>query len=282
MNAEEQYLKLLKDIREKGIMKENRTGINAYKLPYHSMIQHDMSEGFPLITTKKMGLKSISAELEFFIKGLTDKQWLTDRKCRIWGEWSNPDKIPNGLSDDERKEFQLHENDLGKIYGYQWRNFNSQDYDQLKNVVDTLKTNPDDRRMIVSAWNPIQLKEMALPPCHMIWGVDVVDNKLNLWWTQRSVDCFLGLPFNIASYAILLKLLALESGFEEGILTGFLCDIHIYENHTEQVDEQLSRTPYKSPTLEIKGFKNIYEWEYDSVSLVDYKHHPVIKAKVAV
>jgi thymidylate synthase len=282
MNIEEQYLNLLKEVRECGVLKDNRTGISAYKLPRHTMIQHDMSHGFPLLTTKKMGIKSISAELEFFIKGLCDKQWLKDRKCHIWNEWCNPSKIPTNLSDDDRKEFQLKENDLGYVYGYQWRNFNSQDYDQLSNVIQTLKNKPNDRRMIVSAWNPLQFDMMALPPCHVMWGVDVIDNKLNLWWTQRSVDIFLGLPYNIASYAILLKLLCKESSFEEGILTGFLVDVHLYENHIEQADLQLSRKKYDLPKLEINNYTSIFNWKYTDLKLLNYKSHDSIKAPIAI
>ncbi len=281
MNIEENYLRLLKDVRENGILKKNRTGISAYSIP-PNMIQHDMSKGFPLLTTKKMSINSISAELEFFIKGLSDKQWLKDRKCHIWNEWCNPSLVPENLNNDEKKQFQLNENDLGKVYGYQWRNFNTQDYDQLENVIKTLKSNPEDRRMVVTAWNPLQFNEMALPPCHMMWGINIIEGKLNLWWVQRSVDIFLGLPYNIASYAILLKLLAKESGLEEGILTGFLVDIHLYENHIEQADLQLSRNALPLPQLEINNFKSIFEWRYDDLNLINYNSYPTIKAPIAV
>lgn len=281
MNIEKQYLELLENVLKKGTVKKNRTGTSAITyIP--TMVQHDMSEGFPLITTKKMGVKSISAELEFFIKGLTDKQWLKDRKCYIWNEWCNPSKVPPILTDAETKEFQLNENDLGKVYGYQWRNFNSEDYDQLQVVIDTLKSDPDNRRMVCSAWNPLQFSEMALPPCHVMWGVQVLDGKLNLWWNQRSVDLFLGLPYNIASYAILLKLLAKEAGLGEGVLTGFLSDIHIYENHVDQVNEQLSRERRELPKLNITNFNGIFNWEYTDVELTDYNPHSSIKAPIAV
>jgi thymidylate synthase len=145
-----------------------------------------------------------------------------------------------------------------------------------------LKSDPSDRRMLCSAWNPLQLGEMALPPCHLVWGVQVLNNKLNLWWLQRSCDQFLGIPFNLASYALLLKLLALESGLDEGVLTGFLVDVHIYENHVEQVKEQLSRTPYSLPKLEIKNFTNIFDWQYTDIELKDYQSHPSISAPIAV
>lgn len=281
MNIEKQYLELLQNVIDNGFLKSNRTGVSAYTIP-NAMVQHDMSEGFPLLTTKKMGIKNISAELEFFIKGLTDKNWLKERRCHIWDEWCNPSLIPDNLDEEERKEFQLSESDLGKVYGYQWRNFNSQEYDQLRNVMDTLRINPNDRRMVVSAWNPLQFDEMALPPCHMMWGVTVVGGKLNLWWVQRSVDIFLGLPYNIASYALLLKLLCEASGYEAGILTGFLSDVHLYGNHIDQAKLQLSRTPNVTPSLDIIDFKNIYEWEYKQVEISGYDPHNPIKAPIAV
>ena len=281
MNGEIEYLKSLVTILDTGSLKPNRTGTSAFTaMPM--VLQHNMEEGFPLLTTKRMGIKSIAAELEFFIKGLKDKKWLQDRKCTIWDEWCNPTKVPADLQGEARKEFQKNEMDLGPVYGFQWRNFNSQDYDQLKTVVDKLKSDPSDRRMLCSAWNPLQIKEMALPPCHLVWGVQVLDGKLNLWWLQRSCDQLLGIPYNMASYALLLKLLALESGLKEGILTGFLVDVHIYENHIEQVKEQLSRTPYKLPNLKINNFTNIYDWQYTDVELTDYQYHPAINAPIAV
>lgn len=281
MKFEKQYHKLLEQILDYGSYKPNRTGIGAYTLPHH-MIQHDMSKGFPLMTTKKMGIKSIAAELEFFIKGLTDKKWLKDRKCNIWNEWCNPKIIPGNLTEDERKKFQLKATDLGPVYGYQWRNFNSQDYDQLKSIITTLKENKNDRRMVCSAWNPNQINEQALPPCHVLWHVTVIDNKLHLCWFQRSCDVFLGIPYNIASYAILLKLIAKETGLEEGILTGFLSDVHVYENHVDQARMQLDREILKAPTLNIPDFTNIFDWKYTDLELTKYKFHPAIKAKVAV
>lgn len=281
MNGEIEYLKSLQMILDTGFLKPNRTGTSAYTaMPM--VLQHDMQEGFPLLTTKKMGIKSIAAELEFFIKGLTDKKWLQDRRCHIWDEWCNPTKIPSDLHGDAKKEFQKDEMDLGKVYGYQWRNFNSQDYDQLKVIVDKLKSDPTDRRMICSAWNPNEIHEMSLPPCHLVWGVQVLDGKLNLWWLQRSVDQGIGLPYNLASYALLLKLLALESGLKEGILTGFLVDVHIYENHIQQVKEQLSRIPYKLPKLNIKNFKDIYNWQYTDLELLEYESHASIIMPIAV
>ena len=236
------YLSIVRNILVTGDYKENRTGVPTYSIA-GAMFEHDMSEGFPLLTTKSVPLSLVASELEFFIKGITDKQWLKDRDNHIWDSWCWEKKVPYG-HDLETKNAMAEERDLGPIYGFQWRHFDAeydgfdkeyagQGVDQLENLIDTLKTNPNDRRMIVSAWNPNQVDEMALPPCHYGFQVTVTDDKLNLMWNQRSVDTALGLPFNIASYGLLLHLLAKETGFEEGHLVGFLGDTHIYENHVE-------------------------------------------------
>jgi thymidylate synthase len=185
MTAEQQYLEALKTILKDGELVPNRTGISAYTYP-HMMIRHDMADGFPLFTTKKMAWNTMKVELEFFIKGLTDKKWLQDRNCKIWNEWCNPKKVPSGLTDAERKDFQLKENDLGKVYGYQWRNFNSQGKDQLKYIVDQLKTNPTNRQLICSAWNPNEIEEQALPPCHWGFNVFTVNRKMHLSFNMRN------------------------------------------------------------------------------------------------
>lgn len=226
-----EYFRVVNDILTNGRVKKNRTGIDTIGI-FGTMIKFDMADGFPLLTTRKLPFKSTKVELEGFIKGITDKKWYQDRGCHYWDEWCNPQKVVYGHSN-ESKSAMKDEPDLGKIYGYQWRNFNSSGYDQLKNVVNTLKTNPTDRRMIVSAWNPCELHEMALPPCHFWWMVGVEDDKLNLVWGQRSVDTVCGLPANISSYALLLHLLAKETGRKEGILVGQLVDTHIYVNHFE-------------------------------------------------
>jgi thymidylate synthase len=488
MNGESNYLDIIRNILANGKYKENRTGVGAYTIA-HTMIQHDMSLGFPLLTTKKMGVRSISAELEGFIKGITDKQWFIDRKCNIWNEWCNPKKVPSGLSDSERKAWQLDEMDLGPIYGFNWRNFNgwykpkpsinlnlnkdiivdltnnksgivgekytsnnygtfivvreyyngkqqrfdvkfektgyvgtnltkqnitktgdvcdpyypsvygvaatgivdlknklnrklrttweemisrcyntddvsyktygdkgvyvddrwlilenfiedvkslinwdrktskwaeytldkdyhqmgyySKDtciwlskkdqalyserfgsntnknlykngYDQVKQVVDNLKNDPNNRRMLVSGWNPNQLNEMALPPCHVLHHLTVVGDTLNLCWFQRSVDVGLGLPYNLASYALLLHLYCKESGYKEGTVTGFLSDVHIYENHVEALKEQILREQYELPTINTEQFTSIFDWEYTDTKLSGYTSHPTIKMDVAV
>lgn len=296
MNAETQYLEILRDLVNSDVKQENRTGVDTYKIPPR-MIQHDMSKGFPLLTTKRVAWKTMKVELEGFIKGITSKKWFQDRGCKIWDEWSNPKRVPYG-NDEDSKAKMVAEDDLGLIYGSQWRNFHDPKnigwdilndkkieggkVDQLENIIETLNKNPTDRRMICLAWNPLALDYQALPACHVLFRVGVTNGKLDLTWYQRSVDTFLGLSFNLASYALLLHLIAKETGFEEGILTGFLDDLHLYENHIDQAKEQLSREPYELPYIETENFKSIFEWEHDDTLLFDYKCHPSIKAPVAV
>jgi thymidylate synthase len=288
-----EYLRIVKTVLEKGQKKEDRTGTGTLSVP-GMMFQHDMSFGFPLLTTKKIPYRLISSELEFFIKGITDKKWLQDRNNHIWDEWCSPDRVSYGTDDDTKKKMK-EERELGPIYGYQWRSFGSkyksfdkdpqgQGIDQLKNIVNILKKDPSDRRMIVIAWNPLDLGRMALPPCHYGFQVMVINKKLNLLWNQRSVDVALGLPFNIASYATLLHLLALEAGLKEGILTGFLGDTHIYLNHIDGLKEQLSRDPEKYPLSQIKTekFSSIFDWEAGDTEILNYQSYPTIKFKIAV
>ena len=286
-----QYLNIVQRILEEGERKQNRTGVDTLALA-GCMFEHDMAEGFPLLTTKQMAWKSVRVELEGFLKGITDKKWYQDRRCNIWNEWCNPKKVPYG-HDDETKKKMMGERDLGPIYGFQWRHFGAPyenydtDYsdkgvDQLEKIVSTLKSNPNDRRMIVSAWNPSALGEMALPPCRYAFQVTAINGKLNLLWDQRSVDTMLGLPFNIASYGLLLHLLAKESGLQEGRLIGFLGDTHIYENHVEAAKEQLKREPYNLPKIETEGFSSIFKWEYSQSNAKEYQSHPPIEFKIAV
>ena len=285
------YLDIVEKILTKGEWKENRTGIDTIAIA-GEMFEHEMSEGFPLLTTKKSYFKGIKSELEFFIKGLTDKTWLQERENHIWDEWCNPKKVPYG-NDEESKRKMKEERDLGPIYGFQWRHWNA-DYDsfdsnyegkgmdQLAKIVQTLKTNHNDRRMIVSAWDPEKISEMALPPCHYGFQITVIKDKLNLLWNQRSVDTMLGLPFNIASYGLLLHLLAKESGFKEGKLIGFLGDVHIYKNHLEGAREQLKREPFNLPTIQTENFSSIFDWEYTDSKLENYQSHPKIEFPIAV
>ncbi len=287
------YLNIVKHILEHGEKKENRTGVDTIAIA-GAMFEHEMSKGFPLLTTKKTPFKVMATELEFFIKGLTDKNWLKEKNCHIWDEWAHPLKVPYG-HDEETKKKMMDERDLGPIYGFQWRYFNADyenfDYnhsgkgvDQLKKMVETLKKNPNDRRMIVSAWNPSKLHEMALPPCHYSFQVTVINGKLNLLWNQRSVDTMLGLPFNIASYALLLHLLAKESGLQEGKLVGFLADTHIYVNHLDGVKEQLSRDPntYPLPQIVTENFTSIFDWNAQDTKLLNYQSYPKIEFSIAV
>jgi thymidylate synthase len=285
------YLEIVRKILSEGVRKENRTGIAALTIP-GMMFEHDRKDGFPLLTTKQVPLRLVASELEFFIRGLTDKQWLIDNNNHIWDEWCSPDKVPYG-HDPATKLRMKQERDLGPVYGWQWRHFGAtyvsydkppegQGKDQLFELVEHLKQDPSDRRLIVSAWNPVDLPRMALPPCHYCFQVTVTAGRLNLHWDQRSVDVALGLPFNIAGYGLLLHLLALESGLQEGRLTGFLGDTHIYENHVTGLKEQLTRKPYQLPGVKTENFKDLFGWKYQDTSATDYVHHPRISFEVAV
>jgi len=285
------YLDIVNRILIEGIIKKNRTGIDCITIP-GAMFEHDMQKGFPLLTTKKVPFRLISSELEFFIKGITDKNWLIEKNNHIWDEWCSPDKVAYG-TDEKTKKKMKEERELGPIYGFQWRNFGSKyesfdkkpsgnGIDQLKNIINKLKTDPSDRRMIVMAWNPLDLKRMALPPCHYGFQVTVIGDKLNLLWNQRSIDVALGLPFNIASYGLLLHLLAKETKLKEGRLVGFLADTHIYVNHVEGLKEQLERSPFNLPTIKTEKFTSIFDWKYEDSIIENYQSHPSIKFEVAV
>ena len=288
------YLDIVRRILDQGIRKPNRTGIEALTLP-GAMFEHDLGAGFPLLTTKSVPFRLVSSELEFFIKGLTDKEWLRSRNNHIWDEWCSPECVPYG-HDDETRAKMAAERELGPIYGWQWRHFGAeyvahdqpprgQGIDQLRNLVEQLKSNPEDRRMLVSAWNPVDFHRMALPPCHYGFQVTVLDGKLNLMWNQRSVDVALGLPFNIASYALLLHLLAREAGLAEGRLVGFLADTHIYVNHVEGMQLQLQREPYPLPSIVTQGARDsfsIFSWSHEQSRVEGYRHHPKIAFAIAV
>ncbi len=285
------YLDIVKKILEEGSKKGDRTGTGTIAL-MGVMFKHDMKDGFPLLTTKSVPLRLVASELEFFIKGLTDKKWLQERNNHIWDEWCSRDIVPYS-HDKETQKKMMEERELGPIYGFQWRNFGAeyQSYDekpkgkgvdQLKNVIKTLKQNPTDRRMIVNSWNPVDIPSMALPPCHYSFQVTVMNDRLNLLWSQRSVDTALGLPFNIASYGLLLHLLAKETGSKEGKLVGFLGDTHIYLNHVDGLKEQLKRKPYPLPKIKTENFTSIFDWKYTDSEVINYKHHPRIKFEIAV
>lgn len=285
------YFAIVKNVLDHGERKDNRTGIRT-KAIAGTFFEHNMQEGFPLLTTKKIPFRLVASELEFFIKGITDKERLLARNNHIRDEWCSPDRVPYS-HDAATQEAMKAERELGPIYGFQWRhfgakyqdfstNYDQQGVDQLKNLIQTLKKNPSDRRMIVSARNPMDLGHMALPPCHYGFQVTVINGKLNLLRNQRSVDIGLGLPFNIASYALLLHLLAKEAGLQEGKLVGFLADTHIYENHISALQEQLTRIPKPLPNIETKQCSSIFEREYTDTVINGYNPDASLSMAVAV
>ncbi len=287
------YLDIVKKILDTGVKKTNRTGVDTLAIA-GTIFQHDMAEGFPLLITKKVPYRLVATELEFFIKGITDKKWLQDRNNHIWDEWCTPLKIPYSHDEETKKKMRA-ERDLGTIYGWEWRHFGAtyksydtdytgQGIDQLKQVVETLKKDPDSRRMLVLAWNPMDINKAVPPYCHYGFQVTVIAGRLNLLWNQRSVDVALGLPFNIASYATLLHLLAKESGLQEGTLTGFLADTHIYVNHIDGLKEQLSRdaNKYPLPKIDTPKFKSIFDWQANDTQIINYQSYPAIKFEIAV
>lgn len=284
--ADFEYFRIVNDVLTNGRIKKNRTGVDCLTIA-GSMFQHDMSDGFPLLTSRKMPFKSTAVELEFFIKGLRSKKWLQDRGCHFWDGWCNPLIVPYGNDEETKKKMAL-ENDLGLIYGTQWRDFHDPDagqgistgIDQLEKLVHTLKTNPDDRRMVVSAWNPLALKSAALPSCHYGFQVTVIDGFLNLAWNQRSID--IACNQSIVTYGLLLHLLAKESGLKEGKLIGFLMDTHIYVNHLDKIKKQLTQKTYPPPTVKTNNFTSIFKWSYTDTELINYKYSPAIKYDVAI
>ena len=278
------YLDYLQYVLDNGVMTANRTGINTLACSGY-MLKHDMKDGFPLLTTKKMGIKNIASELEMFIKGITDKRWLQERNNHIWDEWCNPKKVPYG-NDEDTKAKMLAETDLGPIYGSQWVCFNgdSEKGNQLRNVIETIKADPTCRRLVVSAWNPLQMDQMALPPCHVLFELLCYPERgaMDILWFQRSCDSFLGVPYDLASYALLLTLLCTETGYTPGCVYGMLGSCHIYENHFDVVKEQLSRPTHKLPVIEIDNWTNIWEWEYTDVKLLNYESEGKLVGAIAV
>ena len=273
----QQYLDLVRRARNDGAVKGDRTGTGTKSVFGHQM-RFDLSEGFPLVTTKKIHLKSVIHELLWFIKGDTNTAYLTENGVRIWNEWSDE----NG--------------DLGPVYGHQWRNWNSENIDQLKLVITTLKTNPNSRRMLVSAWNPSVLPDTsksfsenvangkaALPPCHAFFQFYAADGKLSCQLYQRSADIFLGVPFNIACYALLTEMMAQVCRLEVGEFIHTLGDAHIYTNHFDQIELQLSRDPKPLPTLKLNpNINDLFDFKYEDIEVMNYDPHPGIKGAVAV
>jgi len=286
-----QYLDLIRTVLEKGTRKDDRTGTGTISYFGYQM-RFDLSEGFPLVTTKKVHLKSIIHELLWFVKGDTNIKYLVDNGVSIWNDWpykkysessdfkgETMDEFIEKIKNDD--DFAKKWGDLGPVYGKQWRNFEG--VDQLKGIIDQIRNNPDSRRLIVSSWNPKEVPFMALPPCHSLYQFYVIDGKLSLQLYQRSGDIFLGIPFNIASYALLLMMVAKVTGLEPGTFVHTIGDAHIYSNHIEQVQLQLTREPYPLPKMIIhRDTKNIEDFQYDDFELVDYQCHARIKGAVAV
>jgi len=263
----QQYQDLLKHVLENGTKKEDRTGTGTISVFGYQM-RFDLADGFPVITTKKLHLKSIIHELLWFLKGSTNVKYLQENGVRIWNEWADED------------------GELGPIYGYQWRSwpdYKGGNIDQISQVIESIKNNPNSRRHIVSAWNVGAIEDMNLPPCHILFQFYVADGKLSCQLYQRSADIFLGVPFNIASYALLLQMIAQVTGLEPGTFVHTLGDAHIYLNHIEQSKLQLSRTPYKLPVMKINpDVKNIFDFKYEDFELVGYEAHPHIKGAISV
>lgn len=262
-----QYLDLLQRVLNEGVQKEDRTGTGTLSVFGHQM-RFNLEEGFPLLTTKKLHLKSIIYELLWFLRGETNVRYLQEHGVSIWNEWADE----NG--------------DLGRIYGKQWRawrDYNGGIIDQITEAIETIKNNPDSRRIIVSAWNVADLKDMALPPCHAFFQFYVANGKLSLQLYQRSADIFLGVPFNIASYALLLMMMAQVTGLEAGEFIHTLGDAHIYLNHVDQVKLQLTREPRQLPSMVLKpDVKNIFDFKYEDFQLTGYDPYPHIKGEVAI
>jgi thymidylate synthase len=263
----QQYLDLMRHVRENGIRKEDRTGTGTLSVFGYQM-RFNLQDGFPLVTTKKLHLRSIIHELLWFLKGDTNIRYLRENGVSIWDEWADE------------------QGNLGPVYGSQWRSWptaRGEHIDQISQVIDQLKNNPDSRRLIVSAWNVGEIENMALPPCHAFFQFYVADGKLSCQLYQRSADIFLGVPFNIASYALLTMMVAQVTGFKPGDFVHTLGDAHLYANHLEQAEEQLSREPLPLPTMKLNpAIDNIFDFAFDDFHLDNYQFHPHIKAPVAV
>ena len=286
------YKDLLEDVLKNGIEKEDRTGTGTLSL-FGKSIRHDMSDGFPVLTTKRMPLKTISTELKWFLKGDTNIKYLLDNNCHIWDgdaykkycdvclfDLDDPMHKNDFLDKVQNDPAYMHWGLLGPIYGAQWRSWGGKKYiDQIADLIENLKNNPNSRRHLVSAWNVEDLGKMTLPPCHYSFQCYVADNKLSLMWNQRSADLFLGVPFNISSYGLLLLLLCEETGYEAGELIGNFGDIHLYKNHLEQAKEQINRETFDLPTIKLSNF-DVLNGEFD-FELIGYKSHSTIKAPLS-
>ncbi|MCH4842220.1 thymidylate synthase [Bifidobacterium pseudolongum] len=264
------YEDLLRKILMEGNLKSDRTGTGTISL-FGQQMRFDLSEGFPLLTTKRVFFKGIAYELLWFLKGSGNVRWLQEHNVHIWDEWADE----NG--------------DLGPVYGVQWRSWPAptpsdpnRTIDQISNVLELIRTQPDSRRMVVTAWNPAEVEQMALPPCHALFQFYVANGKLSCQLYQRSCDMFLGVPFNIASYSLLTMMMAQQAGLEPGEFVWTGGDCHIYDNHVDQVLEQLSREPYPYPTMKIRKADSLFEYDYGDFEIMGYQYHPTIKAPIAV
>ena len=282
-NNEQAYLDLLQYVMNNGTEKGDRTGTGTIS-HFGAQLRFNLADGFPLLTTKKVHFKSVVYELLWFLSGSTHVGYLQQNNVRIWNEWATAAQTAR---------FNRAEGDLGPIYGHQWRNYGASKkadgsyatdgVDQIANVINQIKTNPDSRRLIVSGWNPCEAEQVALPPCHTLFQFFVADNKLSCQLYQRSADLFLGVPFNIASYALLTQMVAQVCNLEVGEFIWTGGDCHIYQNHREQVNLQLTRSLYQLPTLTLNpNVKDIFAFEYEDISVDNYESHPAIKAPVAV
>ncbi|MFW5941454.1 MAG: thymidylate synthase [Chloroflexota bacterium] len=262
-----QYLDLMRHVLDNGIRKEDRTGVGTVSVFGYQM-RFDLAQGFPVVTTKKLHLRSIIHELLWFLKGDTNIRYLKENGVSIWDEWADED------------------GELGPVYGYQWRCWPAPDgahHDQIAQLLDQLRQNPHSRRHIVSAWNVADIENMALPPCHILFQFYVADGRLSCHMYQRSADVFLGVPFNIASYALLTMMVAQVTGYEPGEFVHSFGDVHLYTNHLEQARTQLQRTPFPLPTMRLNPHvTSLFDFAYDDFTLEEYRHHPHIKAPVAV
>lgn len=277
------YLNLLNLVLEQGGTKSDRTGTGTHSVFGHQM-RFDLNQGFPIVTTKRVHFRSVAIELLWFLRGDTHVQYLQDNKVSIWNEWSTAEQTAR---------FGRPAGELGPVYGHQWRNFgatknadgsyNKDGFDQIEWVINEIKTNPDSRRLIVSGWNPCEANEVALPPCHTLFQFFVQDGKLSCQLYQRSADIFLGVPFNIASYALLTHMVAQVCGLGVGDFVWTGGDCHLYSNHIEQAQLQLSREPLPLPQLKLNpAINNLFDFKFEDIELVDYQHHAAIKADVAV
>ncbi|WP_307738468.1 thymidylate synthase [uncultured Varibaculum sp.] len=263
--ADRQYEALLAKILESGNEKADRTGTGTRSL-FGAQLRYNLADSFPLITTKRVFMRGVAEELFWFLSGTSNVRPLQEKKVHIWDDWADA------------------EGELGPVYGVQWRSWPSPkgNIDQIENLLSTIKNDPSSRRMLVSAWNVSELDKMALAPCHLLFQAYVADGRLSLQVYQRSCDMFLGVPFNIASYSLLTHMLAQQSGLEVGELIWTGGDCHIYNNHVEQVREQLSRDPYPFPTLRLSRADNLYSYKWEDIEIENYRHHPTIKAPIAV